>query len=96
MIEDLLSALLAAIDGLVEAAGEEDREGVELYSGYVRAMMWKITAQWAEMVGAMGRAEQTIRNLGNGDLAGNSKSIALEEANNLRNVLAKVKEETDG
>ena len=53
MIEDLLSALLAAIDGLVEAAGEEDREGVELYSGYVRAMMWKITAQWAQMVGTM-------------------------------------------
>lgn len=93
MIEDMLSALLAAIDGVVEAADKEDREGVELYSGYVKAMMWKITAQWAEMVGALDRAEQTIRNLGNGDLTGDPKTIALEEARNLHNVLAKVRGE---
>jgi hypothetical protein len=93
MIDKLLSALLAAIDGVVEAADNEDQEKVELYSGHVRAMMWKITAQWAEMEGALVRAEQTIRNLGSGDLTGDPQAIALEEARNLRNVIAKVKEE---
>ena len=36
---------------------------------------------------ALKHAEQTLRNLGNGDLKGNSKTIALESATNAQKAL---------
>lgn len=44
-----------------------------------------------ELLEACERAEQTIRNLGNGFLSGDAKEIAINEANNLRAAIAKAK-----
>ena len=38
----------------------------------------------AELIHALERAEQTIRNLGNGFLTGDGQVIALNEASNIR------------
>lgn len=49
--------------------------------------------QNANLIKGLERAEQTIRNLGNGELTGDGKQIALNEAANLRDDIAKTKAE---
>ena len=50
-----------------------------------------LVKQNADLVKGLERAEQTIRNLGNGALTGDARQIALNEAANLRDDIAKVK-----
>ena len=42
------------------------------------------------LIHALKRAEQTIRNLGNGCLRGDAQEIALNEARNIREAIEKV------
>ncbi len=51
--------------------------------------VWDLEKQNADLVAALERAEQTIRNLGNGVLTGDAKQIALNEAANLRDDITK-------
>lgn len=44
----------------------------------------------AALRAALERAEQTVRNLGNGELTGDSKQIALNEARNIRQALERL------
>ena len=45
----------------------------------------------AELIHALERAEQTIRNLGNGLLTGDGQVIALNEASNIRAIIEETK-----
>jgi hypothetical protein len=47
-----------------------------------------LKAQNNQLINALQRAEQTIRNLGNGFLTGDGQVIALNEASNIRAAIA--------
>ena len=59
-------------------------EEKQTYINFLLGHNAELKQQNADLVAALERAEQTIRNLGNGFLAGDGKEIALNEAANLR------------
>ena len=50
---------------------------------------YRHVSEFDELLKALRRAEQTIRNLGHGNLTGDARLIALNEAQNIRDAIAK-------
>lgn len=88
-IRGMLAGLLSAMEALVIAIHQNDQVNVVNLMRCISDMQKHIEAEWVEMVGALERAEQTLRNLGDGDLTGDAKTITLHEAENIRVVLDK-------
>ena len=63
--------------------GEADKYA-DLYIKFLR-----LKEQNAELLKALRRAEQTIRNLGHGNLTGDARLIALNESQNIKDAIAK-------
>ena len=66
-------------------------------SGYIQVFneLEKSRAQAERLADALKRAEQTIRNLGNGWLSGDGQEIALNEARNICEALEDWRNSTD-
>lgn len=61
-------------------------------AAYWRAQVAERDEKIAELLGALERTEQTIRNLANGFLSGDTKIIAENEAKNIRDAIAATEE----
>ena len=95
-IRGRLLGLVTALEELVVAISKDDHADIVLYMGIVTDIRKHIESQWSEMAGALERAEQTLRNLGDGEpLSVSVKTIALHEAENIRVVLDKQEEGDD-